>query len=413
MDADTSPDILHRRLTVTGEDLVEPGQLGLVELHVEGPQRALELLHRARTDDRSGHRRLVQQPGDPDVRRRGTPLAAGVLVGLQRGPVPLDALAVALLVAAVAGLVAEHAGQQALRERAPRDDPDAVVLSGGQYLELHVPREQVVVRLLADQAQEVPAGGRLVRRGELPGGVVGGADVEDLALRDQRLAGLPDLVPRRGRVDVVELVEVDPVGLHPAQRGLARPDQVPGGEERVVGPVAHRAVDLGGQHRLLAALAAAGEPAAEHLLGAPLARVEAVDVRGVEEVDALGQCPVHDRVGVELLGLPPEVHRAEAQAGDRQAAASQVRVLHGRQPGRLPGVPQTPGTPSAFDAATAVRRAEGGGLVADLDPGWDVGGGVLNGGYLLAVAARAAVLDSPHPHPVALSASYLRATAGG
>jgi hypothetical protein len=76
-------------------------------------------------------------------------------------------------------------------------------------------------------------------------------------------------------------------------------------------------------------------------------------------------------------------------------------------PGRLPGVPQTDGTPSAFDAATAVRRAEGGGLVADLDPGWDVGGGVLNGGYLLAVAARAAVLDSPHPHPVALSASYL------
>ena len=82
-------------------------------------------------------------------------------------------------------------------------------------------------------------------------------------------------------------------------------------------------------------------------------------------------------------------------------------------PGRLPGVPQTDGTPSAFDAATAVRRAEGGGLVADLDPGWDVGGGVLNGGYLLAVAARAAVLDSPHPHPVALSASYLRATAAG
>src|SRR4051794_41509651 len=82
-------------------------------------------------------------------------------------------------------------------------------------------------------------------------------------------------------------------------------------------------------------------------------------------------------------------------------------------PGRLRGVPQTDGTPSAFDAATAVHRAEGGGLVADLDPDWDVGGGVLNGGYLLATVARAAVLDSPHPHPVALSASYLRATGPG
>lgn len=75
-------------------------------------------------------------------------------------------------------------------------------------------------------------------------------------------------------------------------------------------------------------------------------------------------------------------------------------------------MPQTDGS-SAFDVATAVRRTEGGGLAADLDPGWDVGGGILNGGYLLAVAGRAAVLESPHPHPVALSGSYLRAPAAG
>jgi acyl-CoA thioesterase len=81
-------------------------------------------------------------------------------------------------------------------------------------------------------------------------------------------------------------------------------------------------------------------------------------------------------------------------------------------PGTLAVVPQNDDL-SAFDAATAVRRAEGGGLIADLDPGWDVGGGILNGGYLLSVAGRAAVLESPHPHPVALSASYLRAPVAG
>jgi hypothetical protein len=69
--------------------------------------------------------------------------------------------------------------------------------------------------------------------------------------------------------------------------------------------------------------------------------------------------------------------------------------------------------PASFETATAVRRADGGGIVADLDPGWDVGGNILNGGYLLAVIGRAAVLDSPHPHPVAVSASYLRATGPG
>jgi acyl-CoA thioesterase len=76
-------------------------------------------------------------------------------------------------------------------------------------------------------------------------------------------------------------------------------------------------------------------------------------------------------------------------------------------------VPQDDEPTSAFDAATAVRGAPEGGLVADLDPGWDIGGGILNGGYLLSVAGRAAVLDSAHAHPVALSGSYLRATTGG
>jgi hypothetical protein len=75
-------------------------------------------------------------------------------------------------------------------------------------------------------------------------------------------------------------------------------------------------------------------------------------------------------------------------------------------------VPQTD-QPFAFDAATAVQRAEGGGLVTRLDPGWDVGGGILNGGYLLSVVGRAAIMESPHAHPVAMSASYLRAPAAG
>jgi hypothetical protein len=37
-----------------------------------------------------------------------------------------------------------------------------------------------------------------------------------------------------------------------------------------------------------------------------------------------------------------------------------------------------------FDVAGQVALDVG--PVADLDPGWDVGGGILNGGYLLAVA---------------------------
>jgi acyl-CoA thioesterase len=66
-----------------------------------------------------------------------------------------------------------------------------------------------------------------------------------------------------------------------------------------------------------------------------------------------------------------------------------------------------------FDTATAVRRGDGGALLAELDQTWQVGGGILNGGYLLSVAARAAVSESPHPHPVAVAASYIRPTPAG
>src|SRR4051794_41895295 len=48
-------------------------------------------------------------------------------------------------------------------------------------------------------------------------------------------------------------------------------------------------------------------------------------------------------------------------------------------PGTLAVVPQNDEL-SDFDAATAVRRAEGGGVIAHLHPGWDVGGGVLHRG---------------------------------
>ena len=60
-----------------------------------------------------------------------------------------------------------------------------------------------------------------------------------------------------------------------------------------------------------------------------------------------------------------------------------------------------------------MSTAEGGGLVAALDPDWNVGPGILNGGYLVAVVARAALAGSRHPHPAAVAVSFLQATAPG
>lgn len=65
-----------------------------------------------------------------------------------------------------------------------------------------------------------------------------------------------------------------------------------------------------------------------------------------------------------------------------------------------------------FGAATAVRRADDGLYHAELDGGYGIAE-ALNGGYLMAVLLRAAVDASPHRHPVATSANFLRVARPG
>jgi hypothetical protein len=67
---------------------------------------------------------------------------------------------------------------------------------------------------------------------------------------------------------------------------------------------------------------------------------------------------------------------------------------------------------TAFEAATAAKQIDDGRYAVEIDPAWSVGG-IANGGYLLATILRAALADSPHPHPVATSAHFLARPYGG
>ena len=68
---------------------------------------------------------------------------------------------------------------------------------------------------------------------------------------------------------------------------------------------------------------------------------------------------------------------------------------------------------SAFNKATAVQRREGGGVFdVALDLGWSIGG-KPNGGYLLAILARAATEATDRPHPLSVSGHFLRPPDGG
>ena len=62
--------------------------------------------------------------------------------------------------------------------------------------------------------------------------------------------------------------------------------------------------------------------------------------------------------------------------------------------------------PGPFATATAVRPAAAGQWSASIHPGWDIAGNA-NGGYLLAVAARALAGATGRPDPVTVTAHYL------
>ena len=65
-----------------------------------------------------------------------------------------------------------------------------------------------------------------------------------------------------------------------------------------------------------------------------------------------------------------------------------------------------------FDQDTAVSPAGPGAYNAEISPRWNVGD-KPNGGYLLAIALRAAGAELPLPHPFTATAHYLRAAQNG
>jgi hypothetical protein len=148
------------------------------------------------------------------------------------------------------------------------------------------------------------------------------------SLAVQHVERRPDLLPRGGPVHVVHLVQVDVIGAQAAQRILAGPADVQGGQVAVVRPLPLAAVHLGRQHGAVPAAAARGEPVAEDLLGDPLGARPAIGVAGIEEVDPGLVRPVHDLVRVVFTGRRAEVHRAQADPADREAAAAEVGVVH-------------------------------------------------------------------------------------
>jgi len=100
---------------------------------------------------------------------------------------------------------------------------------------------------------------------------------------------------------------------------------------RRLGVLAHRVVKLRRQHHVVAATA--GERPANDLLGLACA----IDVGGVDEVDAGVQRRVDDLDRLVVVGVAPraEHHGAEAEAADLNAGAPERPKFHRGAPGRI------------------------------------------------------------------------------
>src|SRR5271167_4315836 len=153
-----SPGVMLRGGAVPGEQLVEPLEHVVVEPEGHRALRVVQLGQGARPDDRACNALLMQQPGQRHVGWLLAEPVAQVLVGRDPLAVPLHGLpGQAGQAAAPRALFLQHAAEQPALQRGPRDDTDAVLYRRGQYLQLDLPGQQVVDRLLADQAEE-PAG---------------------------------------------------------------------------------------------------------------------------------------------------------------------------------------------------------------------------------------------------------------
>src|SRR6185312_7877734 len=123
---------------------------------------------------------------------------------------------------------------------------------------------------------------------DLPGGVVRGAHRTNLALADQLIDGRQSLLQRRRRVWLVQVVNVDMVGLQTAEtffdlelNGLAR-------KPNILRLLAHLDADFGSQDDLIA-------PTAQKSAYDRLRGTGVVDIGGVDEVDAALEAGVDHR----------------------------------------------------------------------------------------------------------------------
>ena len=151
------------------------------------------------------------------------------------------------------------------------------------------------------------------------------ADGADLAAADQVGQGRQRFLDVGVRIGSVDLVEVNPVGLQAPQRVLDLGHDPAPRVAPLVRVIAHRPIDLGREHDVVAA-------ALERLADDHLGLTGRVAVGGVHEVDPGIQRLVDDADAVVVVRITnggSEHHRAEGIRADADTGVAERAVVQG------------------------------------------------------------------------------------
>ena len=142
-----------------------------------------------------------------------------------------------------------------------------------------VAHHEAVLRLVGRKARPAPALADPKRLHQAPRLEIRAGGVEDLALALEIVERAQHLLERRLMVDVMDVVDVDVVGLQPLQRSFDLLLDVQPRHARIVGPASHRIEELRGDDGVLA-------PALQRHAQHRLRHAADIGVSRVEEVHA-------------------------------------------------------------------------------------------------------------------------------
>ncbi len=166
--------------------------------------------------------------------------------------------------------------------------------------------------------------------GDLGGAPFGDASVQDFALAREIIEREEGLFKRDSWVITMALVEIDIVDSKPLERQVALLKDMLARQAAVVGAVAHREKDLGGEEVRIPRILR--QRLADHFFRF----AGRVDIGGVEKIDAEFVRPVDALLGDFGLGRPAVGQpRPQRNLADLNAILAQVAILHDKMSLRI------------------------------------------------------------------------------